>query len=169
MVKNRTYHILSQAYVFVPKKERQHKLSAKAEEAIFIGYEKGYKGYKVWSPKHRHVIISSTATLNEFTFPFCSKKGEDEPPSISIPHNSDNVQESTDMSNNQDKTLQDRVSEDVPTTHYYQFTPQENQHPNQQFPPEGGHDEQQQSRPTTPQSYQQSPPLHDSPSQPSQY
>jgi transposase InsO family protein len=30
----------SQAYVFVPKEERQHKLSAKAEEAIFIGYEK---------------------------------------------------------------------------------------------------------------------------------
>jgi hypothetical protein len=43
----------SQAYVFVPKEERQHKLSAKAEEAIFIGYEKGTEGYKFWSPKHR--------------------------------------------------------------------------------------------------------------------
>jgi hypothetical protein len=71
------------------------------------------------------------------------------------------------MSNNQDKTLQDRVSEDVPTTHYYQFAPQEDQHPNQQLPPEDSHDEQQQSRPTTPQSYQQSPPPHRSPSQPS--
>jgi transposase InsO family protein len=157
----------SQAYVFVPKEERQHKLSAKAEEAIFIGYEKGTKGYKFWSPKRRRVIVSSTATFDEFTFPFCSKKGEDKPPSISIPHTSDNVQESTDMSNIQDKTLQDRVSEDVPTTHYYQFAPQEDQHPNQQLPPEDGHDEQQQSRPTTPQSYQQSPPPHRSPSQPS--
>jgi hypothetical protein len=155
----------SQAYVFVPKEERQHKLSAKAEEAVFIGYEKGTKGYKFWSPKHRRVIVSSTATFDEFTFPFCSKKGEDKPPSISIPHSSDNVQESTDMSNNQDKTLQDRVSEDVPTTHYYQFAPQEDQHSNQQLPPEDGHDEQQQSRPTTPQSYQQSPPPHRSPSQ----
>jgi hypothetical protein len=157
----------SQAYVFVPKEERQHKLSAKTEEAIFIGYEKGTKGYKFWSPKHRRVIVSSTTTFDEFTFPFCSKKGEDKPPSISIPHSSDNVQESTDMSNNQDKTLQDRVSEDVPTTHYYQVAPQEDQHPNQQLPPEDGHDEQQQSRPTTPQSYQQSPPPHRSPSQPS--
>jgi hypothetical protein len=156
----------SQAYVFVPKEEQQHKLSAKAEEAIFIGYEKGTKGYKFWSPKCRHVIVSSTATLDEFTFPFCSKKEEDKPPSISIPHSSDNIQESNDMSNNQDKTLQDRVSEDVPTTHYYQFAPQEDQHPNQQFP-EDGHDEQQQSRPNSPLSYQQSPPPHRSPSQPS--
>jgi hypothetical protein len=154
----------SQAYVFVPKEERQHKLSAKAEEAIFIGYEKGTKCYKFWSPKHRQVIVSSTATFDEFTFPFCSKKGEDKPPSISIPHSSDNVQESTDMSNNQDKTLQDRVSEDVPTMHYYQFAPQEDQHPYQQFP-EDGHDEQQQSRPNSPLSYQQSPPPHRSPSQ----
>jgi hypothetical protein len=157
----------SQAYVFVPKEEQQHKLSAKAEEAIFIGYEKRTKGYKFWSPKRRRVIVSSTATFDEFTFPFCSEKGEDKPPSISIPHSSDNVQESTDMSNSQDKTLQDRVSEDVPTTHYYQFAPQEDQHPNQQLPQEDGHDEQQQSRPTTPQSYQQSPPPHCSPSQPS--
>jgi hypothetical protein len=170
MVKSQTYHISSlwvSSHVFVPKEERQHKLSVKAEEAIFIGYEKGTKGYKFWSPKHRRVIISSTTTFDEFTFPFCSKKGEDKPPSISIPHSSDNIQESTDMSNNQDKTLQDRVSEDVPTMHYSQFAPQEYQHPNQQFPPEDSHDEQRQSRPTTPQSYQQSPPPHRSPFQPS--
>ena len=30
----------SQAYVLIPKEDRQNKLSAKAEEAIFIGYEK---------------------------------------------------------------------------------------------------------------------------------
>ena len=28
-------------YVFIPKEDRQNKLSAKAEEATFIGYEKG--------------------------------------------------------------------------------------------------------------------------------
>jgi hypothetical protein len=36
----------SQAYVSVPKEEQQNKVSMKAEEAIFIGYEKGTKGYK---------------------------------------------------------------------------------------------------------------------------
>jgi hypothetical protein len=109
----------SQAYVFVPKEERQHKLSAKAEEAIFIGYEKGTKGYKFWSPKRRRVIVSSTATFDEFTFPFCSKKGEDKPSSISIPHSSDNVQESTDMSNSQD------VTRDVLDRREYRFVSRE--------------------------------------------
>ena len=33
------------AYVFISKEDRQNKLSAKAEEATFIGYEKGTKGY----------------------------------------------------------------------------------------------------------------------------
>jgi hypothetical protein len=87
-------------------------------------------------------VLSSPLPPLSTSLPFLSKKGEDKPPSISIPQDSDNIQESTDMSNNQDKTLQDRVLEDVPTTHYYQFAPQEDQHSNQQFPPEDGHDEQ---------------------------
>ena len=41
------------AYVFIPKEDCQNKLSAKAEEATFIGYEKGIKGYQFWSPKCR--------------------------------------------------------------------------------------------------------------------
>ena len=32
------------SYVFIPKEDLQHKLSAKGEEATFIGYEKGTKG-----------------------------------------------------------------------------------------------------------------------------
>ena len=58
-------------------------VSAKAEEAIFIGYEKGTKNYKFWSPKQQRVVISSTATFDEFTFPFCAKKPDDKPPSLS--------------------------------------------------------------------------------------
>ena len=41
----------SQVYILIPKEDRTNKLSAKAEEAIFIGYEKGTKDYKFWSPK----------------------------------------------------------------------------------------------------------------------
>ena len=41
------------AYVFISKEDRQNKLSAKAEEATLIGYEKGTKGYQFWSPKCR--------------------------------------------------------------------------------------------------------------------
>ena len=64
----------SLAYVLIPKEDRQNKLSAKAEEATFIGYEKGTKGYKFWSPKRRRVVISSTATFDEFTFFFVPER-----------------------------------------------------------------------------------------------
>ena len=133
----------SLAYVLIPKEDRQNKLSAKAEEAIFIGYEKGTKGYKFWSPKCRRVVISSTATFDEFTFPFCAQKTDDKPPSLSIPLDSNNVQES-------DKPDEPKSSEDVPITHYYQFQPMEDQHPNLQIPSEEGDDDQQPSRSSTP-------------------
>ena len=140
----------SLAYVLIPKEDRQNKLSAKAEEAIFIGYEKGTKGYKFWSPKCQRVVISSTATFDEFTFPFCTRKTDDKPPLLSIPLDSDNVQES-------DKSDELKPSEDVPITNYYQFQPMEEQHPNPQIPPEEGNDDQQLSRPSSlnaPPSYQ---------------
>ena len=65
-----------------------------AEEAIFIGYGKGTKGYNFRSPKRRRVVISSTATFDKFTFSFCAKKTDDKPPSLSIPLDSDNIKES---------------------------------------------------------------------------
>ena len=145
----------SQAYILIPKEDRQNKLSAKAEETIFIGYEKGTKGYKFWSPKRQRVVISSTATFDEFTFPFCAKKTDDKPPSLSIPLNSDNVQES-------DKSDEPKSSEDVPTTYYYQLPPMEDQHPNPQIPPEEGPDDQQPLQPSTP----NAPPPYRSPSIP---
>ena len=98
-------------YVLIPKEDRANKLSVKAEEAIFIGYEKGTKGYKFWSPKWWRVIISSTATFDEFTFPFCTKKTDDKPPSLSIPDDSNDVQES-------DKSDKPKSSEDILTTYY---------------------------------------------------
>ena len=133
----------SQAYVLISKENRQNKLFAKAEEAIFIGYKKGTKGYKFWSPKHRRVVISSTATFDKFTFPFCVQKTAGKPPSLSIPLNSNDVQES-------DKPNEHKSSEDIPTTYYYQFPPMEDQHPNSQIPPEEGPDDQQPPQPSTP-------------------
>ena len=84
------------------------------------------------------VVISSTATFDEFTFPFCAKKTDDKPPLLSIPDDSNDVQES-------DKSDKPKSSEDVPTTYYYQFQPQEDEHPNPQIPPEQGPDDQQPS------------------------
>ena len=39
----------SHAYVFIPPEQQQDKLSPKAEEMIFIGYEPNTKGYHFWS------------------------------------------------------------------------------------------------------------------------
>ena len=133
----------SQAYILIPKEDRQNKLSAKAEEAIFIGYEKGTKAFKFWSPKRWRVVISSTATFDEFTFTFCAQKTDDKPPLLSIPLDSDNIQESK-------KPDEPKSSEDVLNTYYYQFPPMEDQHPNAQIPPEEGPDDQQPSQPLTP-------------------
>ena len=74
---------------------------------------------------------------------------------MSIPLDSDNVQES-------DKSDKPKPSEDVPITHYYQFQPMEDQHPNPQIPPEEGDDDQQPSRPSSP----NAPPPYRSPSIP---
>ena len=74
------------------------------------------------------VVISSTATFDKFTFPFCAKKTDD----------SNDVQES-------DKSDKPKSSEDVLTTYYYQFQLQEDEHPNPQIPPEQGPDDQQPS------------------------
>ena len=103
-------------YVFISKEDHQNKLSAKAKEATFIGYEKGTKGYRFWSPKRRQVVISSTATFDEFVFPHCSRKSDDKPPPIPQ-DNEDEVDQ---------EPLQDpKPQEDIPVTQYYSFPPME--------------------------------------------
>ena len=74
---------------------------------------------------------------------------------MSIPLDSDNIQES-------DKPDEPKSSEDVPITHYYQFQPMEDQHPNLQIPPEEDPDDQQPSQSSTP----NAPPPYRSPSIP---
>ena len=63
-----------QAYVFIPKDKQLNKLTSKSEDMIFIGYEPGTKGYRFWSRTRRTIVISSTATFDEFDFPNCSRE-----------------------------------------------------------------------------------------------
>ena len=74
---------------------------------------------------------------------------------MSIPLDSDDVQKF-------DKPDEPKPSEDVLITHYYQFQPIEDQHPNLQIPPEEGNDDQQPSQPSSP----NAPPPYRSPSIP---
>ena len=52
------------AYVHVDAGE-QSKLDAKAKKMIFLGYPRGVKGYRMWDPLEKNVIISRDVTFDE--------------------------------------------------------------------------------------------------------
>lgn len=52
------------AYVHVPGDERS-KLDAKSKQCIFLGYEKGVKGYKLWDSQSKKVVISRDVVFDE--------------------------------------------------------------------------------------------------------
>ncbi|KAE8680841.1 pentatricopeptide repeat-containing protein [Hibiscus syriacus] len=52
------------AYVHVPADERS-KLDAKSKECIFLGYNKGVKGFKFWDPVAKKVVISRDVVFDE--------------------------------------------------------------------------------------------------------
>ena len=85
------------AYVFIPQEQWHDKLSPKAQEMIFIGYEPNTKGYCFWSQQHRWVFIPTNAIFDETVFPYCSKGQEDRPATIplqeELPTTSDDQQE----------------------------------------------------------------------------
>ena len=61
------------AYVHIPKDQRKDKLTPKAKEMIFLGYESGTKGYRfLWSNKS--IYVATTVTFVENLFPNCSEK-----------------------------------------------------------------------------------------------
>jgi hypothetical protein len=75
MAPNQTYLISKPLAVRRMSKDRRaNKLAPKSEDMIFIGYEPGTKGYRFWSKIRRTVIISSTATFDEFDFPNCPRE-----------------------------------------------------------------------------------------------
>ena len=78
------------AYAHIPKDERT-KLEPKSLECLFIGFEKGVKGYKLWDIVNEKKVISRDVVFDEKTMPLNeeanSKKGQmavDEGEAISI-------------------------------------------------------------------------------------
>ena len=52
------------AYVHILIEERS-KLDSKSKKCIFLGFEKGVKGYKLWDPVAQKVVISRDAVFDE--------------------------------------------------------------------------------------------------------
>lgn len=54
----RELHIFGEeVYVHLPKVKREHKLSPKGREGIFLGYDNQVKGYRISLPENKKVII----------------------------------------------------------------------------------------------------------------
>ena len=60
-------------YVHIPNEERS-KLNAKSRLCIFLGYQKGVKGFKLWDPKANKVVISRDVVFNEKAMLQCTHK-----------------------------------------------------------------------------------------------
>ena len=52
------------AYVHVSSDERS-KLDAKSKQCVFLGYQKGVKGFKLWDPKANKIVISRDVVFDE--------------------------------------------------------------------------------------------------------
>lgn len=52
------------AYVHVQSEQRS-KLDSKSKQCIFLGYEKGVKGFKLWDPTSHKVVLSRDVVLDE--------------------------------------------------------------------------------------------------------
>ena len=52
------------AYYLVESHKRT-KLEAKSKKSIFVGYQEGTKGYKLWDPTERKVVISRNVTFDD--------------------------------------------------------------------------------------------------------
>ena len=63
------------AYVHIPNEEIS-KLDAKSRQCIFLGYQKGVKGFKLWDLKANKVVISRDVVFYEKPMFQCTQKGE---------------------------------------------------------------------------------------------
>ena len=57
------------------------KLNAKAIEIVFVGYESGSKGYRVWDCSTHSLKVSRDVTFDEASFPSWPPFGTSEPSS----------------------------------------------------------------------------------------
>jgi len=44
---------------------KEDKLDARAKKGLFVGFEKGIKGFKIWDPRDRKFIFSRDVTFDE--------------------------------------------------------------------------------------------------------
>ena len=142
-------------YVFIPQEQQHDKLSPKAKEMIFIGYELNTKGYCFWSQQHRQVFISTNAVFDKTVFPYCSKGQEDEP--AIIPLQEELLATFDDQQKLESHTQDLKSHQDI----YIQLPIGFDQDPNQPNPPDNRHTSgQASSEPRNPGDLRSSSPLH---------
>jgi len=61
------------AFSFVVSEKRK-KLDQKVEKCIFVGYESQHRGYRLYSPSYKAVLVSRDVKFNELPFDSTSKK-----------------------------------------------------------------------------------------------
>ena len=120
----------SHAYMFIPPEQQQDKLSPKAEEMVFIGYEPNTKGYRFWSTARHRVFILTHVLFDETVFSFCSRNQTDGP--VPIP-----VKEERPAAYDEPSTKETRRNPEPSQDHYIQV-PLGINNPNQD-PPDAGH------------------------------
>lgn len=77
-------------FIHVQKEDRHGKLDKKAINAVFVGYESGSKGYKLWNPATHNFVVFRDVTFDEECFPVRKDLSHpsdksDSPPSTSDP------------------------------------------------------------------------------------
>lgn len=53
--------------------ESRAKLDARAEECIFVGHERGMKGFRLWSLNRQKILVARDVVFEETCFPFLNK------------------------------------------------------------------------------------------------
>ena len=52
------------AYALIPRNQRS-KLDPKSKCCVFVGYDYAVKGYRLWDPSSRKIVISRDVTFDE--------------------------------------------------------------------------------------------------------
>jgi hypothetical protein len=64
--------------------DKRRKLDAKAVEVMFVGYELGSKGYRLWDKNTRSIHLSRDVTFDKSSFPVRGNETSPAPTSLTI-------------------------------------------------------------------------------------